>query len=119
MSLDLNYTWTVTSLDSYITASGETDVVFRARYNLVGVTGSYSGSFAGATPITYTSGSPFIPFSELTNDIVVGWITGSLMSGTFDHMTGSIEKQINLQLNPINNNQTPPWEPQPTGSVNP
>lgn len=119
MSLDLNYTWLVTSLDSYMTSSGETDVVFRVRYNLTGTTGSYSGSFSGAQPVTYSSGSEFVPFNQLTNDIVVGWVTASLMPGTFEHMTGSIEKQINLQLNPINSSQTPPWSPAPSGSLNP
>lgn len=117
MALNLDYTWTVTSLDSYMTASGQTDVVFRARYNLLGVTGSHSASFAGATPITFKSGSVFIPFEELTNDIVVGWISSSLIPGTFEHMTGSIEKQISLKLNPIITNQTPPWMPQSSGSL--
>lgn len=62
----------------------------------------YSGSFNGATPfnISNVNSGSFTPYSELTEEQVLGWIkhhVSSSTSGTsyWEHITGQVSKEIN------------------------
>jgi len=57
-------------------AEGQTDVVVQASRALVGTQGQYSDQILGATRFTYTGGA-FIPYDQLTQDQVLGWIWAS------------------------------------------
>ena len=87
MALDITYNWNFNPLESYPTSSGETDVVFLVHWQLYANTGSYGASAIGTQAIaTLESGSTFIPFNELTKDIVCGWVTSSMASGSVEAM---------------------------------
>ena len=110
MALDITYNWNFNPLESYPTSSGETDVVFLVHWQLYANTGSYNASAIGTQPIAaLESGSTFIPFSELTKDIVYGWVTSSMASGSVDTMYASLEQQIENQINPPVLIQQAPW----------
>jgi hypothetical protein len=116
MALDITYNWNFNPLESYPTASGETDVVFLVHWQLYASTGSYGASAIGTQNIaTYQSGSTFIPFNELTKDIVYGWVTSSMGSDSVEAMYASLEQQIENQINPPILVQQAPWlNPTPT-----
>jgi len=110
MALDITYNWNFNPLESYPTSSGETDVVFLVHWQLYANTGSYNASAIGTQPIgPLESGSTFIPFNELTKDIVFGWVTSSMASGSVDKMYASLEQQIENQINPPVLIQQAPW----------
>jgi len=109
MALDVNYTWSFNPLQSYPTASGQTDVVFLVHWQLYGTTGSYQGSAIGTQGVTYESGSLFIPFEELTYDTVYNWMTASMGIEQMNNYTASVYQQIQNQINPPILTQTPPW----------
>jgi hypothetical protein len=119
----ITYNWNFNPLESYPTASGETDVVFLVHWQLYATTGSESGSYTassiGVQPIpTLESGSTFIPFNELTKDIVYGWVTSSMetqSSGSVDRLYTSLATNIENQINPPVLVQRAPWLP--TGSI--
>jgi hypothetical protein len=116
--LEINYNWNFNPLESYPTASGETDVVFLVHWQLHATKGPYTGSFTGSynasaigtqTIGPLESGSVFIPFNELTKDIVYGWVTSSMASGSVDSMYASLAQQIENQINPPVLVQKAPW----------
>lgn len=109
MALDVNYYWNFNPLESYPTASGETDVVFRIHWQLLGSTGSYNGRAIGVENVSYESGSLFIPFNELTYENVYNWITASMGEEQMNQYTASVYMQIENQINPPVLVQSPPW----------
>jgi hypothetical protein len=115
----ITYNWNFNPLESYPTASGETDVVFLVHWQLYATTGSGSGSYAassiGVQSIpSLQSGSIFIPFNELTKDIVYGWVTSSMGSESIDRLYTGLSASIENQINPPVLVQQAPWL---TGSI--
>jgi len=119
--MSITYNWNFNPLESYPTASGETDVVFLVHWQLHGYTGSgdmYTGSYYESMLIgtqtipTPESGSTFIPYNELTKDIVYGWVTSSMeasYSGSVEAKYLSISQSIYNKVNPPILVQQAPW----------
>ena len=119
--MDITYNWNFNPLESYPTASGQTDVVFNVHWQLYATKGSYTGSFSGSYTASsigtqaipsLQSGSVFIPFNELTKDIVYGWVTASMeaqRSGSVDRLYASLSQSIENQINPPVLTQQAPW----------
>jgi hypothetical protein len=99
--MPITYTWTATSLIGYPVIDGETDVVTRASYTVLaddgeGHTADYS-NFA-LTPIDPSV--PFIPYADLTNDIVIGWVQYNIGADLVASIQESLAIQIERQVNP-------------------
>lgn len=107
--MELIYDWNFNPLESYPTASGQTDVVFLVHWQVNATTGSYVARSIGVQPVQYTSESVFIPFNELTKDIVYGWVTSSIGEGGYNNITASLIQQIENQINPPVIIQQAPW----------
>lgn len=112
--MDINYIWNFNPLESYATASGETDVVFLVHWQLYGSTGSYQASTIGIQNVTYSTSSSFIPFEELTYNTVYNWITASMGIEQMNYYTASVAQKIQDQIKPIILVQQAPWI---TGSI--
>jgi hypothetical protein len=121
--MEITYNWNFNPLESYPTSSGETDVVFMVHWQLYATKGPYTGSFTGSytassigtqTVGPLQSGSVFTPFNELTKDIVFGWVTSSMASGSVDRLYASLAQQIENQINPPVLIQQAPWLNSPT-----
>jgi hypothetical protein len=106
--MEINYNWNFNPLESYPTASGETDVVFLIHWQVSAETGSYTARQIGTQHVEYTSGSVFIPFNELTFDTVYGWVTSS-MGEQYNIITASLIQNIENQINPPILIQQAPW----------
>ena len=99
--MPITYTWTATSLIGYPVIDGETDVVTRASYTVLaddgeGHTADYS-NFA-YTPIDPSV--PFIPYADLTNDIIIGWVQYNIGPDLIAAIQGSLAIQVERQVNP-------------------
>ena len=99
--MPITYTWTATSLIGYPVIDGETDVVTRASYTVLaddgeGHTADYS-NFA-YTPIDPSV--PFIPYADLTNDIIIGWVQFNIGPDLVASIEGSLAIQVERQVNP-------------------
>lgn len=109
----VSYFWTINPLEAYPTASGESDVVFTAHWQfhateIVDET-TYTAQSIGTQGLTYTSGSSFTPFEELTLEQVQGWVENSMGTGSVDAMKASLATQIANQINPPIVTLTSPW----------
>ena len=100
------------------------NVVLHARWELIGTDGTTGteGRFVGATPIDFNSGSvdEFVAFGELTEELVIGWVSASVTgpSGYWDHISEQIQKKIDEvdDASEEISSEALPWS---TGSVTP
>jgi hypothetical protein len=107
--MEFTYNWNFNPLESYPTASGQTDVVFQVHWQAKVTTGSYEANTIGTQPVNYNSESVFIPFNELTFDIVYGWVTSSMGEERYNSIITSLTQQIENQINPPVLIQQAPW----------
>jgi hypothetical protein len=107
--MELIYNWNFNPLESYPTSSGQTDVVFLVHWQVTAETGSYLSRIIGTQHVEYTSESVFIPFNELTKDIVYGWVTSSMGEEQYNNITASLIQILENQLNPPVLIQQAPW----------
>jgi hypothetical protein len=109
----VSYFWTINPLEAYPTASGESDVVFTAHWQLHATETvdekTYTAQSIGTQGLTYTSGSAFTPFEELTLEQVQGWVEGAMGTGSVDNMKASLATNIANQINPPVVTLTSPW----------
>jgi len=111
-------TWKVTNLDCYPTYQQNTDVVFTVHWdclgNIVVATGSLSGSvynsrLYGTTGVQYHSGSSFIPYDQLTENVVLGWTFDSMGSGSKANIEAGAISSLYNQINPPVVQPPLPW----------
>lgn len=93
------YTWAVTALYTE-TIAGEQNYVVIANYSVVGVDGTHEASLSNIARFSTESVSPFIPYSELTEPIVIGWIQDELGVDGVANLEACIQGQIDSQTNP-------------------
>lgn len=106
----MEYTWEITDLKT-IDANGVENAVVQTYWKKTGIDeNGNEGSFAGATPFTQASINPdnFIPFSGLTEEIILGWIKAVVVNNYEEHVNSQIQKQIDQK-----NIKQPrlPWAP--------
>ena len=104
------FTWAVTALYTE-TVAGEQDYVVIANYSVVGVDGTYSASLSNIARFSTESMSPFIPYDQLTEAIVIGWIQTDLGVDGVANIEACIQGQIDSQINPpvVPMNTPLPW----------
>ena len=94
-----DYTWAVTALYTE-TIDGQKDYVVIANYNVVGSDGTYEASLSNIARFSTESVSPFIPYADLTEDIVITWIIDEIGTDGIDNIYACIDGQIESQINP-------------------
>lgn len=104
------FTWAVTALYTETVAT-EQDYVVIANYSVVGVDGTYSASLSNIARFSTASVSPFIPYDQLTEAIVIGWIQTDLGVDGVANIEACIQGQIDSQINPptVPMNTPLPW----------
>jgi hypothetical protein len=104
------YTWAVTALYTQ-TIGTEQDYVVIANYTVVGVDGQYSAELSNIARFSTASVSPFIPYDQLTEAIVIGWIQDELGVDGVANLEACIQGQIDSQINPpvVPVNTPLPW----------
>lgn len=95
------YTWTVTNLTGYPVFDGQTDVVTTAYCTVVADDGQgHTASIQVIQPTPLDTERPFIPYADLTNDIVVGWVQDELGVEGVNSIYASLDGDIAAQINP-------------------
>lgn len=104
------FTWKVLSLYTE-TIDGEQNYVVIANYEVVGVDGEYTSSINDSARFSTEKVTPFIPYEDLTNTIVIGWIQSILGVDGVANYEQSIQGQIDSQINPPVTPQNTPLPP--------
>jgi hypothetical protein len=101
------FNWEISQLNCYPQADGQTDVVFTVHWTCSGTDGTYNGSVYSTCSVTYEAGTPYTPYADLTQDIVLGWIWASGVDK--DSTEAAVQTQIDNQINPPVVSPPLPW----------
>lgn len=89
--------WLIEQLDVKPQEGQYTDVVITAHWRCNGVDGQYNATVYGTCSFTQP-GDPFIPYSDLTEQEVLGWCWANGVDK--DATEANIQTQIEQQINP-------------------
>jgi hypothetical protein len=99
------YTWTIENLYTQ-TIADEADYVVIVNYLVVGVDGEFEASLTNLAQFSTENVETFIPYADLTNEIVVGWVQSVLgidgVANLEACIQGQIESLINPPVSPVN-----------------
>ena len=95
----MTYTWKIIEVKTADTEN-VTDAVVQTYWEKIGTDeNGNKGVFSGATPFPQSSINPetFIPYTELTEEIVLEWIQNVVVGSYEEHVNEQIQKQIDLK----------------------
>jgi hypothetical protein len=103
------YTWTVNQM--YTVQQPDPNYVVNVLWTLTGVDGQYTASIQGNSMFDSNQSGTFIPYNQLTQDIVIGWVQNQLGPVGISNYEANVQGQINSQINPpVSPQNTPlPW----------
>lgn len=102
-------TWAVVQMDAYPELDGETDVVFTVHWTLNGTDGAYAGSVYGSVGVTLDAGATFVPYADLTEEQVIGWVQDALGAEQVASYEANVAQQIANDKNPPVVTPPLPW----------
>jgi len=94
------FNWQIVQMER-LTSDG---FVVTVHYNVSAVDDIYTAGTYGTTSYTQTPGETYIPYDDLTQDIVVGWVQATLGKDTVE---ASLQGQIDAQKNPVQESGLP------------
>jgi hypothetical protein len=94
------YLWTINQMDR-LTSDG---FVVTVHYNVSATDDTYQASTYGTTSYTQTPGETYIPYEDLTEPVVVGWVQEALGKDTVE---ASLQGQIDALKNPVQESGLP------------
>lgn len=103
------YTWIIEVMDCVPQEDGQTDVVMTVHWRQNATNGTYSATVYGSVGVTYTPGSPFTPYADLTQQQVIGWVEAALGPEQCAQITANLDAQIANQINPPVVTPPLPW----------
>jgi hypothetical protein len=106
----VEYIYQIQYLDSYPTYSNLDNVVCNVVYQLHGYSGSIMNTINAEQEITIDSSNQnFIPFEQLTNDIIVSWVEATAGTEKITAMKTEIENNIKALMKPESIRVSPPF----------
>ena len=94
------YTWSIQNMDRLTSDN----FVVTVHYNVSAVDDTYTAGTYGTISYTQTPGETYIPYDELTQPIVVGWVQEALGKDTVE---ASLQGQIDALKNPVQESGLP------------
>jgi hypothetical protein len=100
-------TFTTTITAMYTLQQPDPNYVVNALWQVTGVDGEYTAKISGNTTFDSNQAETFIPYADLTEAIVIGWIPEQAMASAQACVQGQIDSMITPPVSPQN---TPlPW----------
>lgn len=109
----INFDWNVSDCEVYPNKDGLSNVVHKVNYKLKGIDDSnqddngnnYFATVIGRVYLDTSDLSNFIAWSDLTPEIVQGWVEDNIGSENVLQIKNQIEAQINNKINPSSINK--------------
>ena len=96
----ITYDWNCKTVDVHPQEEGKTNVVYNVHWIVTGNKEDYSVNNIGTQIVTLDPETPFVPFEDLTNDIIVGWTKEEMGEEQVKAIEDSIASQIEEKENP-------------------
>ncbi len=107
---DLSFEWVINQMQCYPSFEGETDFVVYVHWRRNATFEQYFADVYGCQTYSQKEGDTYIPYEDLTFDIVCSWLEESLDVPALDiNLTKKIEDLINPPIITL----PLPWEPVP------
>ncbi len=107
------YTWNCKTVDTYPTHDSHSDVVYNVHWRLNAESdqqdaegNNYSASVYGTHSVNADDISNFIPFADLTNEVVTGWVTTGMGDDEVANLKSGLDSNIENQINPTSVTKT-------------
>jgi len=103
----ITYDWDCKTVDVHPQEKEQTDVVYNVHWIVTGISEKidfkgvpYSVTSIGTQVVPLSEGGTFIPFEDLTNEIIVGWTKEAMGEETVASIETGIANQIEALINP-------------------
>ena len=94
-------TFTTRITQMYTLNTPSPDYVVNVLYEVTGVDGEYTGSIGGNTQFSSADQEgPFVPYDQLTESVVIGWIPASQIGSAQACVQGQIDSSITPPVSP-------------------
>ena len=107
------YTWDCKTVDVYPNHDNESDVVYNVHWRLNAVSdqqdaegNDYTASSYGTHSVNADDIENFVPFADLTNDLVTGWVTDGMGEDEVANIKSGLDNNIADQINPTSVTKT-------------
>ena len=100
-------TFTTTINSMYTLDTPDPGFVVNVLWTVTGVDGQYTAEIGGNSQFTMQEGSTFIPYDQLTSEVVIGWIPPEQIASAQACVQGQIDSLINPPVSP--QNTALPW----------
>ncbi len=101
------YDWNCKTVDVHPQEEGRENVVYNVHWIVTGTSDKldsnlvpYSATNIGTQVVPLSEGGAFIPFEDLTNEVVVGWTKEAMGEEQVTSIESSIASQIEDQMHP-------------------
>ena len=105
--MTVTYEWNCKTVDVHPTEGSETDVVYNVHWVVTGVSdeldsdgNAYQSSSIGTQIVPLDPESEFIPFEDLTNEIVVEWTKDAMGEEQVEAIESGVKESIDQEINP-------------------
>jgi hypothetical protein len=105
----ITYSWAVKSM--YCVQSPNPDYVVNVLWELTGTDGTHTASIDGNSVFQAEQEPNFVPYQNLTQDIVIGWVQAALGAQGIANYEANVNGQIQSMITPpVSPQNTPlPW----------
>ncbi len=100
------YTWSIQSMPAYPQEAGQTDVVFQVNWQCNANDNGYSANTFGSVSVTYTAGSPFTPYADITQEQAWSWVDPQINRPAIE---SNLQAMIDAQKTPTVVTPPLPW----------
>jgi hypothetical protein len=107
--MSVTNTWVIEQMNCYPTYESQTDVVFEVFWRVNATDGTYNATSYGSIGVTYSAGSPYTPYADLTQAQVVGWVQAALGAEQVAAIEAGLAINIANQVNPPTVTPALPW----------
>ena len=102
-------TWVVTKMLCYPTIDNQADVVFQVYFDVRGVQGETDACVPSFANLAYKPSQSFIPFDQLTNDMVIEWVKAEIGNSAVRDIESMLEQRLQERINPPVVTPELPW----------
>jgi len=100
-------TWIIEWMKTTPTTADPAEAVITIGWRCNGTDGAYSGSVYSTVSLPAADPASFIPYADLTQDIVLGWVWANGVDK--DSAEAAVAQQIEMQKNPTEIQPSLPW----------
>jgi hypothetical protein len=107
------YTWDCKTVDVYPEHDNESDVVYNVHWRLNAESdqqdsegNNYAAFVYGTQGVNADDITNFVPFTDLTNDLVTGWVIDVMGEDEVDNLKSGLDNAIDGQINPTSETKT-------------